>query len=95
MEKAQEEMKSRYNKNVAKREIVIGDMVTIRNHHPDSKIEVKSFGPYKVTGLDKPNAILENPWVGKDSEFKMHLEDIFLFHRDSDTRLGLRKWDLL
>ena len=94
MEKSQEAMKSRYNKDVGKDSMNIGDLVMARNHNTVNKLEVKSYGPYRVIGLERPNVLLENPWVGKDSEFKMHLEDTFSYAGAIETRVITPAQDL-
>eukprot|EP01127_Copromyxa_protea_P008131 TRINITY_DN185_c0_g1_i4.p1 TRINITY_DN185_c0_g1~~TRINITY_DN185_c0_g1_i4.p1 ORF type:complete len:434 (+),score=54.78 TRINITY_DN185_c0_g1_i4:1828-3129(+) len=83
LEHSQQKMKERYDKEVSKIMYAAGDLVFIRNHKPTCKLDSKQFGPYRIADLSdelKPNVGLENPWVGKDSFFKVHLEDVFPYH---------------
>ncbi|MGZ4850009.1 MAG: hypothetical protein ACXV2C_01360, partial [Candidatus Bathyarchaeia archaeon] len=66
-----------------------GALVFIRNHKPKSKTDSKNFGPYRVAQTDKeitPNILLENPWVGTDSQFKAHSEDVFPLNSTTPKR---------
>jgi hypothetical protein len=84
----QKAMKERYDEKVSDRNLQLGDLVSIRNHSPDGKLDVRTYGPYRIEAFveNSPNVTLENPWVGKDSQFQMHQEDVIEYKGDAKVR---------
>ena len=73
-------LRTRYNGKAAPTKLVVGDHVMVRNLTCESKLDVKTYGPYEVMDVGphlRSNALLKNPFVGPDSRFAFHLEDVF------------------
>lgn len=50
-DKAAEDLKKQYDKGRVSPEYAVGDLVWIRNHTPDSSLDAKKVGPYRITEI--------------------------------------------
>ena len=73
-------LKTRYDDKAKPTKLTVGDYVMVRNLTRESKLDVKSYGPYEVMDVGphlRSNVLLDNPFVGPDSRFTFHLENTF------------------
>lgn len=81
--KYQQQMIKQEERKFPKPNFKIGDHVMLTKHVPENKLDVKTHGPYRISRKDPEHAAnyyVVNPWVGIDSEEKVHVVDMTKFN---------------
>ena len=64
------------------KKVKVNDIVAFRNHYKNKS----KTDPYRIVEISETNATLENPFVGKDSKFEAHIEDLFPSQESTSKR---------
>jgi hypothetical protein len=90
IEDTQEAMIERHGKTSKLSPIPTGSYVMLHNKEPKNKYEARNFGPYQLIGFEvtpRENALLVNPFVGRDSEFSAHPSDLTVWKKFNATEV--------